>query len=95
MIGRETPGPPPYRLTTDAAAVEIGVERPILYLQLHLGNGRRLHAVIVHLKSKVPADIPGQKIDSFTWRTADSWPKNLHLIHEGPVSGTGTASAGR
>jgi hypothetical protein len=46
--------------------VEIGVERPILYLQLHLGNGRRLHAVIVHLKSKVPADIPGQKIDSFT-----------------------------
>lgn len=63
----------------DAAAVEIGLERPILYVQLDLGNGRRLHAINVHLKSKIPSDIPGQKIDSFTWRTADAWAEGSFL----------------
>ncbi|WP_431197100.1 endonuclease/exonuclease/phosphatase family protein [[Micrococcus luteus] ATCC 49442] len=63
----------------DAAAVEIGLERPILYVQLDLGNGSRLHAINVHLKSKIPTDIPGQKIDSFTWQTADGWAEGSFL----------------
>jgi endonuclease/exonuclease/phosphatase family metal-dependent hydrolase len=66
-------------LPPDAAAVEIGVERPILYVQLDLGSGRRLHAVNVHLKSKIPTDIPGLKIDSFTWRTADAWAEGSFI----------------
>jgi endonuclease/exonuclease/phosphatase family metal-dependent hydrolase len=66
-------------LPPDAAAVEIGVERPILYVQLDLGNGRRLHAVNVHLKSKIPTDIPGQRIDNFTWRTADAWAEGSFI----------------
>ena len=32
-----------------------------------------LHVINVHLKSKIPTDIPGQKIDGFTWRSADAW----------------------
>lgn len=66
-------------LPPDAAAVEIGVERPILYVQLDLGNGQRLHAINVHLKSKIPTDIPGQRIDNFTWRTADAWAEGSFI----------------
>jgi endonuclease/exonuclease/phosphatase family metal-dependent hydrolase len=74
---------PAYRRLTavpaDAAAVEIGVERPILHVELDLGAGQRLHVVNVHLKSKIPTDIPGQKIDNFTWRSADGWAEGVFL----------------
>jgi hypothetical protein len=57
----------------DATAVTISIERPILHVQLDLPNGTRLHVINVHLKSKIPTDIPGQKIDNYTWRSADAW----------------------
>lgn len=33
----------------------------------------------MHLKSKIPTDIPGQKIDTFTWRAADAWAEGSFL----------------
>jgi predicted extracellular nuclease len=33
----------------------------------------------VHLKSKIPTDVPGQKLDSFTWRTADAWAEGFFI----------------
>ena len=33
----------------------------------------------MHLKSKIPTDIPGQKIDNFTWRTADAWAEGAFI----------------
>jgi endonuclease/exonuclease/phosphatase family metal-dependent hydrolase len=65
----------------DAAPVPIGVERPILHVQLDLGpaRGGRLHVINVHLKSKIPTDIPGQKIDAYTWRGADAWAEGSFL----------------
>ena len=33
----------------------------------------------MHLKSKIPTDIPGQKVDDFTWRTADAWAEGSFL----------------
>ncbi|WP_315097954.1 endonuclease/exonuclease/phosphatase family protein [uncultured Cellulomonas sp.] len=69
--------PVSYRRLTavppDAVAVEIGVERPILHVEITLPDGTTLHVVDVHWKSKIPTDIPGQRVDSFTWRTADGW----------------------
>jgi exonuclease III len=41
-----------------------------LHVQIDLGAAGVLHVINVHLKSKLPTDIPGQKIDQFTWRTA-------------------------
>jgi predicted extracellular nuclease len=38
-----------------------------------------VHVINVHLKSKLPTDIPGQKIDEFTWRTADAWAEGVFL----------------
>jgi endonuclease/exonuclease/phosphatase family metal-dependent hydrolase len=64
----------------DQAPVPIGVERPILHVQLDLGpQGGRLHVINVHLKSKIPTDIPGQKIDAYTWRGADAWAEGSFL----------------
>jgi endonuclease/exonuclease/phosphatase family metal-dependent hydrolase len=65
----------------DAEAVAIGVERPVLHVQLDLGaeRGGKLHVVNVHLKSKIPTDIPGQKIDTYTWRAADAWAEGAFL----------------
>jgi endonuclease/exonuclease/phosphatase family metal-dependent hydrolase len=63
----------------DAAAVTISVERPILHVQLDIPDGNRLHLVNVHLKSKIPTDIPGQKIDGYTWRSADAWAEGSFI----------------
>src|SRR5215218_9212282 len=63
----------------DAAAVTIGVEWPILHVQLDLPGGDRLHVVNVHLKSKIPTDIPGQKIDAYNWRSADAWAEGSFI----------------
>jgi len=74
---------PAYKRLTaippDVDAVEVGVERPILHVELDLGGGERLHVINVHLKSKIPTDIPGQKIDNFTWRTADAWAEGVFI----------------
>jgi predicted extracellular nuclease len=57
----------------DPAPVEIGVERPILHVEITLPDGTTLHVVVVHWKSKIPSDIPGQRVDPYTWRTAGGW----------------------
>jgi endonuclease/exonuclease/phosphatase family metal-dependent hydrolase len=74
---------PTYRRLTanppDPAAIPIGMERPILHVQVDLGAGRPLHVINVHLKSKIPTDIPGQKLDAFTWRSADGWAEGSFI----------------
>jgi predicted extracellular nuclease len=66
-------------MPADPAPVPIGVERPILHAQIDLDQvgGGGLHVVNVHLKSKIPTDIPGQKEDTYTWRTADGWAEGV------------------
>ena len=56
----------------------VGIERPILHVTVDVG-GQTLHVINVHLKSKIPTDIPGQKIDGFTWKTADGWAEGSFL----------------
>jgi predicted extracellular nuclease len=77
---------PAYRRLTaipaDPAPVEIGLERPILHTQLDLaplGGPGRLHLINVHLKSKIPTDIPGRKLDAFTWASADAWAEGFFI----------------
>lgn len=62
----------------DPAPIPIGVERPILHVQLLLAGGP-LHVINVHLKSKIPTDIPGQQLDSHTWRAADAWAEGVFI----------------
>ncbi len=74
---------PSYRLVTaDPAAPEakdISWERPILYVTIDLGAGRNLHVLNVHLKSKRPSNVPGQKINNYTWRTMAGWAEGSFL----------------
>jgi endonuclease/exonuclease/phosphatase family metal-dependent hydrolase len=65
-------------LPPDQVAIPIGIERPILYVTINVGPFL-LHLINVHLKSKIPTDIPGQKIDAFTWRSADAWAEGSFL----------------
>lgn len=50
-------------------------ERPIVYVKIKLTNTQDVHVIDVHLKSKIPVDIPGQKVkipgESIdVWKTA-------------------------
>ncbi|WP_420451426.1 endonuclease/exonuclease/phosphatase family protein [Ilumatobacter sp.] len=77
---------PLYRRLTadppDDEAVPIGVERPIQHVRLDIGDAasqRVLHVINVHLKSKNPTNVPGGRIDPFTWRTASAWAEGFFL----------------
>ncbi len=64
---------PMYRMVTaippQAAPKNINWERPILHVTINLGN-TLLHVIVLHLKSKIATDIPGQKLDTYTWKSA-------------------------
>lgn len=67
-----------------AEPISIAVERPILHVEVDLtpafgAAAGHLHVINVHLKSKIPTDIPGQKIDTYTWKTADAWAEGFFL----------------
>ena len=74
---------PSYRkVTADPAepvAKDISWERPILYVTIDLGYGRMLHALNVHLKSKRPSNIDGQKLNTYTWRTMAGWAEGSFI----------------
>ena len=61
----------------DATAVTISIERPILHAQLDLPNGTRLHVINVQVEN--PDRHSGQKIDNYTWRSADVWAEGSFL----------------
>src|SRR5215831_7038196 len=66
----KVPEPEYKRITAvpaDPTAKPFGWERPML------------HVLNVHLKSKLPTDIPGQKKDQFTWNTATGWAEGAFL----------------
>ncbi|MCA9887716.1 MAG: endonuclease/exonuclease/phosphatase family protein [Anaerolineae bacterium] len=57
----------------DPEASKISWERPIFYAQLDLGNGRILHVINLHLKSRLPTTIEGQMLDRYTWSSGAGW----------------------
>lgn len=54
-------------------------ERPILRVGIDLPDGRPLHLLNLHLKSKIPADVAGQKEDLYTWKSASGWAEGFFL----------------
>ncbi len=80
--------PPAYRLVTASGeasegpweeARDVTWERPILHAEIELPDGRSLNVINLHLKSKRPTDIPGQKEDTYTWKTASGWAEGYFL----------------
>lgn len=83
--------PPYYRTVTDKdpdeevdeeklkeEAEQVGWERPILHVKIEVGE-KLLHVLNLHLKSKIPTDIPEQKKDNYTWKTASGWAEGFFL----------------
>src|SRR5262245_40556849 len=74
---------PAYRLITanppETQADEMTWERPILHARIRLGDSTTLHLINIHLKSKLPTDIRGQKIDNYTWRSISGWAEGFFV----------------
>lgn len=73
---------PSYKKLTAVPEEEaklIGVERPVLHVRVELPDGLPLHVINVHLKSKIPTNINGQKVDNYTWRSADGWAEGVFI----------------
>ena len=60
-------------------AREVTWERPILHAKVELDDNKVLHVINLHLKSKLPSNIPGQKVNSYTWKTASGWAEGFFL----------------
>lgn len=81
---RDTDGRrPSYQMATaipvDTTVNPVEWERPMLYTQLTLQSGATLHMINVHFKSKNASNIPGQKLDRYTWRTASAWAEGSFI----------------
>ena len=73
---------PAYRKVTAIPAEEakdVDWERPILLAEVKLQNNRSLHIINLHLKSKIPTTVSGQKIGSRTWKSASGWAEGYFL----------------
>lgn len=78
--------PPSYRMVTAvppaAAAQPVTFERPTLHARVTLPDGRDLHVLNVHLKSKLPTTVPGQTTRTnniSSWKTAGGWAEGSFL----------------
>jgi endonuclease/exonuclease/phosphatase family metal-dependent hydrolase len=63
----------------EARAEEVVWERPVLYARILLPGGRPLHVVNLHLKSRRPTAIPGQRLPDGRWLTASGWAEGFFL----------------
>jgi len=74
---------PSYRCVTadppENEPRDVSWERPIFYVTLDLGNSLTLHLINLHLKSRIPSNVPGQKINNYTWRSAAGWAEGSFL----------------
>jgi endonuclease/exonuclease/phosphatase family metal-dependent hydrolase len=64
---------------TEAAAREITWERPLLHARIKLDPARVLDLVTVHLKSRLPTPVDGQKLDNYTWKSISGWAEGSFL----------------
>jgi predicted extracellular nuclease len=83
QIKHEIISKPAYKKVTanppENDADDVTWERPILYTKIKLSDNSDLHVINLHLKSKIPSNIPGQKINNYTWRTVPGWAEGFFL----------------
>jgi endonuclease/exonuclease/phosphatase family metal-dependent hydrolase len=78
------PGPrPSYQMATanppDTTSDFVSWERPILYTKINITAGLILHVLNLHMKSKIASNIPGRKINSFTWESVSAWAEGSFI----------------
>lgn len=76
--------PAPYyqkvmSIPAEEEANRISWERPILHAKINLSDNKIIHVINLHLKSRIPSKINGQKINNYTWRTASGWAEGYFI----------------
>lgn len=59
--------------------VEVGWDRPLLYVPVTTPSGRTLHLINTHYKSKRPTPVRGQGPEDFKWASAAGWAEGFFL----------------
>jgi predicted extracellular nuclease len=54
-------------------------ERPIFYVKIKVKEDFIIHLINLHLKSRIPANIPGQKKDNYTWKSSAGWAEGFFI----------------
>jgi endonuclease/exonuclease/phosphatase family metal-dependent hydrolase len=74
---------PSYRRITaipvETEARPISWERPIFYVKLKLNESQALHVLNLHLKSRIPTEIPGQMIGMDAWKSAAAYAEGVFI----------------
>ena len=74
---------PKYDTVTEIPAADqvksIGWERPIFYTKIRVNTDFTIHLINLHLKSRIPTNIPGQKKDNYTWKSAAGWAEGFFV----------------
>jgi endonuclease/exonuclease/phosphatase family metal-dependent hydrolase len=74
---------PEYRKVTaipiEVEADKVTWERPILNAEIRLPNGKMIHVINLHLKSKIPTTVKGQKKDTYSWKSASGWAEGYFI----------------
>lgn len=74
---------PLYRKQTalppDPDADPVSWERPIFYARIDVSDGEPLHVINLHLKSRIPSNVPGQRETAWRWRSAAGWAEGSFL----------------
>jgi exonuclease III len=60
-------------------AKRITWERPIFYARISVPDDQIIHVINLHLKSRIPSNIEGQKINNYTWRNASGWAEGYFI----------------
>ena len=58
---------------------EIGWDRPLLYSEVVLPSGAKIHVINAHFKSKNPTRVRGEGPTDFKWRSAAGWAEGFFL----------------
>ncbi len=74
---------PQYRYVTTGEANEpvrdIKWERPLLYTKITEPSGATWHVLNLHFKSRIPSNIPNQRLNAYTWKTAAGWAEGFFV----------------
>ena len=60
-------------------AKRVTVERPILYAKATVSPNFAFHIINLHLKSRIPSNIPGQKESNYVWKTGYGWAEGFFI----------------
>ena len=74
---------PEYRKVTavppEEEAKKVEWERPILSAEIKIPGGQVMHILNLHLKSKIPSTVKGQKRGAHTWLSASGWAEGFFI----------------